>query len=344
MKRTWKQFRHRLEYLGMRLLAGCVPLLPRRACVGLAHILAGIYYRCDSRSRGIALENLRVCFGETLDAKRRERIARDSYRNFGRAMLDLFWSRRLTRENYTRYLKFEGMPAAMARKEEHGSIVFILMHQGSYEALSVGGAYSALPIWTVAMDFKNPALEAIFGEARSHTGHRIANRRQSMLRLLRAVRRREGVALLIDLALGLEHPGEVIDTFGLKMHVTSLHAVLYERTGVPLIPLTNIPHPDGTCTVTVHPPLTFPAGASRQEIVQGCWDFFEPFIRARPDLWLWSYRHWRHKPVQAGAQDYPAYARSSAQFERVLAGERTGPPAKPTVALVPDPLPAADRV
>ena len=85
----------------------------------------------------------------------------------------------------------------------------------------------------VALDFKNPALDAVFARARERSGNRIVGQRQSVLRLLRAVRRGGGAGLLVDLALRLDQPGEVIDAFGMKMHVTFLHALLHARTGVP---------------------------------------------------------------------------------------------------------------
>ena len=109
----------------------------------------------------------------------------------------------------------------------------------------------------------------------------------------------------------------VIDGFGMEMHVTFLHALPHERTGVPIIPFTNVPTADGKCHVTAHPPLVFPSGASHQEIAQGCWDFFERFVRERPELWLWNYRHWRYRPREAD-REYPAYSAESGKFERVL--------------------------
>ncbi len=114
----------------------------------------------------------------------------------------------------------------------------------------------------VALDFKNPALDAVFARAREHSGNRIVGQHQSMLRLLQSVRRGGGAGLLVDLALRLDQPGEIIDAFGMKMHVTFLHALLHARTGVPMVPVTNVPHPDGTCTVTAHAPLVFAPGTS----------------------------------------------------------------------------------
>ncbi len=73
--------------------------------------------------------------------------------------------------------------------------------------------------------------------------------------------------------------------------------------------------------MTLHPPLAFPTGATRQEITQGCWDFFEPLIHERPELWLWGYKHFRYRPADAPTPGrYPFYARPSREFERLLTG------------------------
>lgn len=315
----WKRFRHRLEYFGCRLLAGLIPRLPRRACLALARVLGALYYRLDAKTRRVALENIRLALGET--PSRCEAIARASFANFARAMLDLFWARNLTPDNFADHLALEGFARARALRDEHGGIVLVTAHLGSYEWLSLATAFAGLKLWVVALDFKNPALDAVFGAAREHSGHRLIGRRHSMLRLLRAVKGRGGVGLLTDLGLHLNQPGIVIDCFGLKTHVTFLHALLHERTGVPIVPVTNLPLADGRCRVTAHPPLALPPGATTQEITQACWDFFEARVREQPELWLWNYRHWRYRPRGAD-REYPAYAAESGKFERALAGRR----------------------
>ena len=318
MRIIWKQFRYRLEYLGVCALAGWVPRLSRRACVRLARMVGALYYQMDRRGRAVALENLRLTFGDTLDARHREEIARASFLNFALGMLDLFWARNLSSKNFTEYITVENFDRVRAAHAEHHGVIYLALHFGSQEWVSLTGGFLGLPASMVALDFKNPALDTVFGQAREHSGNRIVGQHQSMLRLLRSVRRGGAAGLLIDLALKLDHPGVVIDAFVRKMHVTFLHALLHARTGVPMVPVTNVPYPDGTCTMTVHPPLTFPPGTSYQQMAQGCWDFFEPFIRARPDLWLWNYKHWRYKPLDA-VGEYPFYAHTSKKFERVLA-------------------------
>ncbi len=317
MKSFWKQVRYRLEYFGCVTLAGLIPLLPRRICVSLSDTLGNLFYRFDRRSRAVALENLRLSLGATFDDARREQIARASFRNFARAMLDLFWARNLTPSNFEKYIKVENFGVIREAHARHGGVIFLALHAGSHEWVSLTSGFVGMPSSMVALDFKNPSLDAVFRRAREHSGNRIIGQKQSMLRLMRAVRR-GGVGLLADLALRLEHPGEFINAFGRKMHVTFLHALLHARTGVPIIPVTNVPHPDGTCTVTAHAPLVFPPGTDLRTITQACWDFFEPVIRAQPELWLWNYKHWRYRPSDAAPEDYPFYARWSERLDEVM--------------------------
>ncbi len=324
MNSYWKQFRYRLEYIACKTLAALIPRLSRRACLVLANLLGRLYYRFDARNRAVALDNLRLALGETHSEVERERIARASFGNFARAMLDLFWARRLTKGNYRHHMKMEGFEQARALRDQHGGVIFVVQHSGSYEWLSLGAGFDGMPVCIVAMDFKNAALESVFRTARAHSGHTMIGRDLSMLKMMRAVRR-GGVGMLIDLALNVTMPGAVINAFGRKMHVTILHALLHERTGIPMVPLTNVPHPDGTCTITAHPPLKFPPGTTHQEMAQGCWDWFEPRIRQEPGLWLWNYKHWRYKPHGAGRVEYPFYAHLNNRFERILLGERFDP-------------------
>ena len=326
MKSFWKQIRYRLEYFGCVALAGLIPRLPRRVCVALSHVLGDLFYRLDRRSRAVALENLRLTLGATHDAARRETVARASFRNFARAMLDLFWARNLTPENFQKYIQIENFGAIREAHARHGGVIFLALHAGSHEWVSLTSGLVGTPSSMVALAFKNPALDVVFRRAREHSGNTIIGQKLSMLRLLRAVKR-GGVGLLADLALRLDQPGELIDAFGMTMHVTFLHALLHTRTGVPIIPVTNVPHPDGTCTVTAHAPMIFPRETDLQTITQACWDFFEPFIRARPELWLWNYKHWRYRPRAAPPAKYPFYAHWSDRFEEILKQKAHGPPA-----------------
>src|SRR5688572_29468032 len=95
----WKRFRHHLEEWACRGLAWFIPKLSRHACVALARWLGAVTFRVDRRGRRVALENLECVFGDRLTGEERASIARVSYENFARSMLDLFWAARLNEGN-----------------------------------------------------------------------------------------------------------------------------------------------------------------------------------------------------------------------------------------------------
>jgi len=311
---TWKTYRHRLEYAACSLLAWGMPKLSRRRCAQLAKFVGTLAYVLDRRGRAVASDNLRVALGERPDARS---IICESYRQFVRTMFDLFWSPALTRENVEQYIRHEGLEVFADLQAQKRGVIVMCVHNGGFEWASLGAGFYGLNGMIVTEDFKNPALSDIFKRLREVSGHQIIGQENSILRLLKQVKRGKSSGVLIDLNLRPDQPAVVIDSFGLKMCVTFLHAVLAERGNAALLPLESELLPDGTCRVRFHPPLEPAPGATPQEVAQMCWDFYEPTIRAHPERWLWAYKHWRYKP-KGTPREYPFYANESSKFEKLL--------------------------
>jgi len=195
--------------------------------------------------------------------------------------------------------------------------VVLCAHHAGVEWASVVCGLRGYRGCTLTQAFKNPLLDKLFTELRSCTGHEIITQDLSMLRMLRRLSKGELVGMLIDLNLPPSQAATVIDTFGMKMCATYLHAILAQRTGARLVPLTAHPNPDGTCRVTIHPPLEIPEGSSGQQIAQIAWNFLEKLIREEPELWMWVYKHWRFRPKGA-TRPYPFYAHESGKFEKLV--------------------------
>ena len=324
----WKEFRYRLEELGCRLLMRGLPQLSRRGCLRLANGLGALAYLLDARGRGVALSNLECVFGDRYTPAQRRALARASYRNFLRTMLDLFWARNLTPANHHAWLRLEGFEALRERHARSpGGAILFCVHQGNWEWASLAFGFAGLPTTIVAENFKNPLLTGIFNGLREISGHTIIAQENSILRMLKTVKRRGATGMLIDLNLRPSQAATVIEGFGLKMCVPLLHAVLAQRANALLVPVETRPQPDGTCRVIAHPAVEWPEGATLQEIAQRCWDAFEPILRARPELWLWPYKHFRYRPRHA-IRPYPAYANDSAKFEKLLRAQPNNPPGK----------------
>lgn len=321
MKHHWRKFRYRLEWFGLVLLSTVLPQLPRRLVVLVANAIGTIGYACDKRGQQVALANIAAAFGDRYTPAQRREIARASYRNFARTMCDLFWSPALTPKNYRRYLHIENIAVLHRLRDRGESAVLICMHHGNFEWASLAAGFEGVPATIVTETFKNAQLSDFFKKCREVSGHRIIPQESSMIKLLKHVRKGGVAGVLVDLNLNPDKAATIIDTFGMKMCVTYLHAVLAERGPARLVPLVSLSQPDGTCRVVCHEPLELPPGATHQQVAQFCWNYFEPAVRNNPQQWLWAYKHWRFKP-RAGGERYPFYSRTTDEFEALLASEQ----------------------
>ncbi|MEO8350838.1 MAG: lysophospholipid acyltransferase family protein [Chthoniobacteraceae bacterium] len=316
----WKRFRYRLEQIGCAGLAFAIPLLPRGILLEVARCAGTLAFHFDRRGRKVALENLDCVFGQSISQVELEEMAKKSFQNFVQTMLDLFWAKRLDPRNYQRWIKTEGFDLLRQKlaTEKRGAI-FMCVHEGNWEWASLACGFLGFGNVVVAENFKNPRLTEIFKRRREHSGQTLIPQENSILRLLKVAKRGGATGMLIDLNLKPSQAATILEAFGpdgLKMCVPMLHAVIAHRTGALLVPVETQPQPDGACRIIAHPPVEWEAGASVPEIAQRCWDAFEPIIKARPELYLWPYKHFRFRPRDAERR-YPEYANESSKFDKL---------------------------
>ncbi|PYJ11323.1 MAG: hypothetical protein DMF06_03145 [Verrucomicrobia bacterium] len=318
VRAAWKRIRYRLEWLALKSATKIIPLLSRNACYRLAQLIGAIAATVDRAGRRVALSNLEVAFGGELSSTRRNEIVRESYQHSARTMIDLFWSPRLTRENYSRYIDVVNLDLWQEETKPGKPVIFACCHYSNFEWIANAANYFGIESALVTHDFKNELLNPIFVSLRESSGQRVISRQGAVLQLFKTLRRGERVAILTDLTIPAQLPTVAIDCFGLKTSVTFAHAWAHRRAGATIINVHCEPLPRGRYRVVFHPRIEFPSDASFQEIAQACWDQFEPFVRANPAPWMWMYKHWRYRPIAADPADYPFYANISEYFERRL--------------------------
>jgi KDO2-lipid IV(A) lauroyltransferase len=317
---VWKRLRYRIEWLSLLTASRAIPLVPRPILLFGMRVLARIAYFADSRGRTTAFQNLRAVFPKTekSDADLRT-IVRRSYQLFAQSMADLFWSRRLTKDNYENYVDYQFEDEEAIEKARETGAIWVTPHYSNFEWIAFCMGFKGYPFCIIAEDFKNPHLTGIFSESRERSGHTIIPQQRAMIRLLKHLKSGGHAAFLPDLTVKPGQAATLIDCFGLKTCVTLLHAMLAQRTGLPVIPGICIPRDDGTYLLKGFAPLKFAPNATYQEIAQQCWNIFEDVIRQDPAPWLWMYKHWRYRPKDADPASYPAYANKSTPFEKLLA-------------------------
>jgi len=321
MRSRWKRIRYRLEWIGVLLATKLIPLFSRKACYHLAQLAGALLSSFDRHRHDVALSNLEAAFGDKLSPSERRKITRESFQHFARTMVDLLWSPRLTQKNFSRYIELQNLEELAHGTGPERSVLIACYHYSNFEWLSLASGFLDLKGTIISQQFKNSLLDPIFKKLREQSGHELVPRERGIMRLYKVLRRKGRTALLVDLTVPPSQGAVAIDCFGLKTSVTSAHAWLHERTGVPIIPAHCEPLPDGRYRLIFHPKITNTAGMTHQQIAQACWNSFEPYVRKNPAPWLWMYKHWRYLPASPG-RAYPFYANFYRPFEDMLKREK----------------------
>src|SRR5213595_237048 len=317
MRSRWKRIRYRVEWLGLVLATKLIPLCSRRACYHIAQAAGALLSFVDRHHFQVALSNLEVAFGDRFSPEQRRKIARESFEHFARTMVDLLWSPRLTQENFSQYVELENFEETARDTGPERSLMIACYHYSNFEWLSLACGFLDLKGTIISQEFKNSSLDPIFKSLREQSGHELVPRERGIMRLYKVLRRKGRTALLVDLTVPPTQGAVAIDCFGLKTSVTSAHAWLHERTGVPIVPAHTEPLSNGRYRLVFHPKIGHTAEMTHQEIAQACWNSFEPYVRKNPAPWLWMYKHWRYRPLHA-QRKYPFYAHTWVRFDELL--------------------------
>jgi len=311
---TWKRFRFQLEALGVRLLAGLIPRLPRGLVWRAGTAIGWLAYFTLPVARKLARANLDMVYGATRPVREKSWIARVSCQNFATTLLTFFWSPRLNRQSLAKIVEVDEAGLRLVRdlRAQGRSIIFITLHYGDWELLGLATGLYDVPMTIPTRTMRNAAVEKVFLRLRALTGHRIIPRRHAAGKLLKALQRRESVALLIDQHVPVTLGGIWCQFFGVPALATPAAAQLALHSGAAIVGGVAHPLPGGRYRITYGPIIdTTPTGdktADIQAITQRCLDFCEGVIRTRPEFWLWAYMRWKHRP-HAELKNYPDYSR-----------------------------------
>ena len=319
----WKRQRYRLEFRGLRSASFLISLLPWRWIGPLASFIGAVFFFCDRHRRKVTLDNLRGAFGNRFSEAEIHAIGRKSYGVFARSMLELLWSRNLSARVLDEIATVEGLDPMPWHTAAGKPAIYYCLHAGNFEWVSQVTArhISVLPI--IAQKLKNPLLGPLFDAWRSTVGNQIIPQKGAMLRTLRHLKEGGKMGMLTDLNLKPSEGPVIIRCFGRFLTpVTRLPAELALRTGAAVVPVECLPRPDGGYIVRYLPELKIAPSSTVEEIAQACWDALEPGLREHPELWLWSYKHWRYRPEGGDGEEYPFYANTDKAYQELL--EKTG--------------------
>lgn len=311
---TRHPIRQRFETALTRMAFHVIPRLPRSVVVRLARLAGPVGYWSSSKLRHIGLANLDLAFGATRTPQEKRAILRRAFSSFALVTLDAFW---FSRDSVARINRLVSFAPEFDRLFQHKPHICITAHYGNWEVMGMAINTRGFQLHSVAKPLKNPAVDALFIEARRPTGQKIIRRQGAMRGLLKAVLAGEKVALVLDQNTRMAEGGRFFPFFGLPVLVSTAPAALAIKTRTDFFLGMMTPQADGSyrgefgMEIPITPYLNQDLEVGAEALTRDVTRMLENFLREKPDHWLWMYKRWKYIPGDVDPSRYPFYARRS---------------------------------
>lgn len=233
----------------------------------------------------------------TDDPSQVDRVARRSFRNFGKYVIDFIHYPDLTREEIQRRLKFTQWPELNETVDSGRGVIIATLHFGSWDLGAAALATYGYPIHAIGEQFRYPPMNALVFGSREKLGMNVIAGDRVGPAVFRALRRGEMLAMLVDVAN--EGEGERVDFFGAPALVSTAAARIALRTGAWMVPAVVMRGPANDLEVRpiVHTSLrdfapTGDEAADALELTRLVLRAVEPSIRDHPEQWFIFRRLW----------------------------------------------------
>jgi len=280
---------HRVHYWVFRFLIFIGRPFPVRVGYFVAPMIADIVYPFYGRGRRALYQNLERVLG-TSDRRVLGRVARAAIRNFSKYVVDFIHFYTMTPEDIRRHIVFDDFEPLNAAVAEGKGIIFVTLHFGNWDMGAAGLAVYGYPVDAIAETFELPAMNDLVQGYRRQLGVNIIPMEHVGPRVLRALRRGDILALLIDVPA----PGASVEVnfFGAVAEVAAGPARIAIRTGARVIPAVIAREPGND--EIMRPLLDFnvrlePSGDEEQDVrqlTQKIMSSLERFIRQYPEQWF----------------------------------------------------------
>lgn len=298
------------EYVAFRVVVCLVDMLPRRASIRLAEVLAFVVHRLLPRKLtryAVARDNIRTAFGDKYTDTEVDDIIRRMWIHLFRVVAEIVQVRRKLRlYNCGDIVQFKGRDESVRLFCSGRPVIVVSGHFGNWEvAIGTFGMFG-FPMGVVARDLDNPHLHRWFEKFRQQTGHRLISKKGGGSDMLALLDRRGHLALLGDQDAGSS--GLFVDFFGKPASTFKSIALVALAYRAYLVVGYAIRLPDdfeknrwskyeiGNADIIDTDEYRGPDAL--REVTQRFTTSLEQAIATAPEQYFWVHRRWKSIPQQ----------------------------------------------
>jgi len=287
-------------WLSLNTCSLITKIIPARYQYGFAKILSSLSYRFIARQRKLALESLRLAFGEEKSKEEIEQIAKDCFTYLGKSGLELFF---LLNKPYlvTECVDIVGKDKLDDALSKGNGVILVSAHFGNFPLMLARLARAGYAVGGIMRNMRDSRTEKMFMVARNRFKIKTIYsqpRDACINKTIEALRNNELIFIPLDQNFGTG--GVFVDFFGRKAATATGPIVLAKRTQAAVLPCFIVRQKDDRHTIIFEPALNFEEGKDFQETVlinvQKLTNIIEAYIRKYPAEWGWIHRRWKSRP------------------------------------------------
>ena len=225
------------------------------------------------------------------------RLARESFRHMGRALVDSLRLKKYARDPGSICIAIEGGELVEEAFKKGNGLLLCIPHFGNWEMLVLLGNRFSRPLFDVARVIENPRIERHVLRVRAMAGMNFIGKDSAARKILRCLKDNCGVGIFMDQNAGRE--GIYVDFLGRKASTYPTVATLAPRTGAQVLLIYSVMEPGGYRFVVEKMKLEGGESPSASVVAENTGRImkrFEEIIRAHPNQYFWVHQRW--KPIQ----------------------------------------------
>ena len=288
----------------VKFLSFFIAHAPRPVRIAMGDAIGLIWFDVLRIRRRVALDNLRLAFPDW-EERRRVQVARQSLRYMGRGLVEFTHFPFFDQRNVSRHFEIQGAVHLESALSEGKGVFLLTLHLGNGDFAAAALSRLGYKLNMISKLFKTPWLNELwFGMRRRH-GTRFIAPEKSSFEILKALKRNEVVAFVLDQFMGPPYGVRTV-FFGKETGTAMGLAIMAARTRAAVIPTYTYFRDDGKHVIVFEPPVggngdDAPAlgkmESLREENISRMTQEYtaklESIIRKYPEQWMWIHRRWK---------------------------------------------------
>lgn len=295
--------KHIFEYVLLIMAGGLIRILPLRAALGLAWLVAaGVHYIGGFRKEE-ARRRVRLVYGKRFSEKKIRRITWISWRNLCFNAVEAIRFSKLTVDSVKKQPIAQAIyPLNDILKQSDRGFVLATIHMGNWDMAGVAADLMGVPIFSIARRQKNPLTDAYLNKARNAFNMEVILNDSKVLKgVIRRIKEGKVLAILPDVRARTE--ALPIRFLNGKANLGAGAALFARQCNCPIYPAVvrreGWTRHEAKVFDPIFPDPSLDKTEDWQRIMQKMMDLFDTEITETPEQYFWYNKRWVLDPIKS---------------------------------------------